>query len=191
MPDDLQTKPVAKPREAEKHPGGRPLKLIDDPDIEQRLLRYIRAGGYDWVACESAGIGRSTFYRWMQQGDEDEAAGRLTQFREFRDKVRQAHADSRLAAEIEVKRTNPDSWLRNGPGRTRPDAPGWTNSGDGNGADKPGTVVNVVVQPVWIEIRTALLNALEPFPEARAVVAQVLAQPGGSPGPDDPKADPD
>jgi hypothetical protein len=71
----------------QKHPGGRPLRLIEDPKIEQRVIEAIQMGAYAWVACEAAGIGRTTFYRWMQQGHEDEAAGQATQFREFRNKI--------------------------------------------------------------------------------------------------------
>ena len=38
-----------------------------------------------------------------------------------------ARAQARAAAEIEVRRDNPAFWLRVGPGRSRPGAPGWTD----------------------------------------------------------------
>ena len=58
-------------------------KLELEPEIEQRLLTYIRAGGYAWVAAESAGIGAPTFYRWMQQGKLDEDEGLRVLFEIF------------------------------------------------------------------------------------------------------------
>lgn len=36
------------------------------------------------------------------------------------------------------------------------------------------TVVNVLVSPAWITVRTVLLQALEPYPEARVAVARAL-----------------
>jgi hypothetical protein len=38
--------------------------------------------------------------------------------------------------------------------------------------DRP--VVNVLVSPQWVTIRSALLSALEPFPDARTAVARRL-----------------
>jgi len=37
------------------------------------------------------------------------------------------------------------------------------------------TTVNVLVSPEWVQLRTTILTALEPFPEARLHVAGVLA----------------
>lgn len=99
--------------------AGRPPKLT--AEIQTQITQLIRAGAYDWVAAESAGIGRSTFYRWMATG-EDGAEPYATFARE----VTIARAQARAAAEIEVRRDNPAFWLRVGPGRSRPGAPGWT-----------------------------------------------------------------
>jgi hypothetical protein len=41
-----------------------------------------------------------------------------------------------------------------------------------------GPQVNVLVAPEWREIRVTVLQALQPYPEARAAVAEVL-QDGG------------
>ena len=100
--------------------AGRPTKL--SPEVHQRIVAFIRAGSYAWVAAEAAGVSKTTFHRWLQRGAE-EARGR---YREFADDVRQAQAQARVAAETEVRRTNPVSWLRYGPGRERPGEPGWT-----------------------------------------------------------------
>jgi hypothetical protein len=98
--------------------GGRPPKLTDK--VEALIVASVRAGGFVWVAAQAAGVGQSTFHRWMSD--------QRPRFREFREKVEQARAQARLTAELEVKRTNPEFWLRVGPGRERPGEPGWTDS---------------------------------------------------------------
>lgn len=37
-----------------------------------------------------------------------------------------------------------------------------------------GTTINILVNPQWIELRTLILKALEPYPEARLRLAQAL-----------------
>ena len=45
---------------------------------------------------------------------------------------------------------------------------------------KEGTTVNILLNPQWIEIRTAMMDALADFPEARVAVAQrLMALEGG------------
>jgi len=39
--------------------------------------------------------------------------------------------------------------------------------------------VNILLSPQWAEIRRTILVALEPFPEARAAVAEVLVRGAG------------
>jgi hypothetical protein len=36
--------------------------------------------------------------------------------------------------------------------------------------------VNILINPQWIELRTRIVNALEPFPEAKAVVVRALEE---------------
>jgi len=99
----------------------RPTKLT--PEVHRTIVEYIRAGAYDHVAAQAAGIAPSTFRRWLERG----APGRPP-YRAFAADVAQARAQARVAAEIEVRRDHPLSWLRYGPGRERPGAPGWTQS---------------------------------------------------------------
>lgn len=93
---------------------GRPRK--DDEETTAKLLACIEGGAFAHVAASAAGIHRATFYRWMQ---EDEA---------FRDKVDAAAARARQKAEGRVFRDDPKAWLRYGPGKTRVDADGWTET---------------------------------------------------------------
>lgn len=99
--------------------AGRHTKLTQE--VQETICVYIRSGAYDWVAAEAAGISSSTFYRWMQEG-ERRSSGK---YRDFYEAVRQARAQARVAAEIEVRREQPARWLTKGPGRDRPGEPGW------------------------------------------------------------------
>lgn len=49
-------------------------------------------------------------------------------FREFREEIEQASREARVHAEIDVRKTKPLDWLLKGPGRNRPDDPGWSQS---------------------------------------------------------------
>lgn len=92
-------------------------KTLLTPETQAKIVSYIRAGAFDWVAARAAGIAQSTFYLWMK-GDTPRRA-------QFRDAVEEARAQARLAAEVEVRKRNPEFWLSRGPGKERPGQPGW------------------------------------------------------------------
>jgi hypothetical protein len=48
-------------------------------------------------------------------------------YRQFRQDVLGAQAEARATAEIQVYRENPLAWLGYGPGRSKPEVPGWTD----------------------------------------------------------------
>ena len=100
---------------------GRKTKL--NSEVQKGIVEAIQKGAFDWVATQSQGIGQSTFYRWLEAG----AQGNRYYW-EFWEDVQQARAQARKQAEIRVYEENPLSWLRLGPGRTRPGEPGWTES---------------------------------------------------------------
>ena len=53
---------------------GRPTRLT--ARVQERLVAALYHGNYFSVACEVAGIGRRTGYRWLKQGETDLSAGR-------------------------------------------------------------------------------------------------------------------
>src|SRR5437868_11753050 len=93
------------------------------PEIEERVLQFIRAGGYGWVAAEAAGVPRAAFDRWLARG----ARGGRQPHRRFYRNVTQALAQARMAAEAKVREQDPRFWLKHGPGRERSGHPGWSN----------------------------------------------------------------
>jgi hypothetical protein len=122
----------------------RPTKLT--PDIQQKIVSFIRQGSFDWVGAQAAGIDPATFRRWMAAGREGDS-----RYIEFVKAVDEARAQARMLAEIEVRQTNPLAWLRYGPGRERPGEPGWTElkqhevSGP-NGAPIPLEMIDRIVR---------------------------------------------
>jgi hypothetical protein len=92
------------------------------PETWKAIVEAIRAGAFDWVAAEAAGIGRRTFYDWLKRGESGDQ-----RFVRFLADVRQARAEARAGAEWAVHKRDPLAWLRLGPGREREDEPGWTS----------------------------------------------------------------
>src|SRR6516164_9462118 len=92
------------------------------PDLEQVVAAYIRAGGFPHVAAEAAGVPRAVFEGWLRRA---QAARPGAAYRRFADAVRLAQAQARLGAEIAALKDKPLDWLKAGPGKERPDAPGW------------------------------------------------------------------
>jgi hypothetical protein len=100
---------------------GRPLKLT--PDLTDRVVKAIRAGNYAEAACQAAGIGTSTFYRWMARGGEQPAS----EFGAFRAEVLRAEAEAEVHAVAIIRRAMADDWRaalayleRRHPARWRP-----------------------------------------------------------------------
>jgi hypothetical protein len=84
----------------------------------------IASGSYAEVAARANGVGTTTFYRWMQRGEEEETG----KYREFREAVKEAEAKSEVltvgriqqaaaggtwtAAAWYLERKYPDRWGR-------------------------------------------------------------------------------
>jgi hypothetical protein len=146
------------------------------PEVERAILAYIRAGGFPHVAAEAAGIPRAVFERWLRKGRGPRARDR---YRAFHAAVQQAQAQARLGAEVAALNDKPLDWLRSGPGRETPDSTGWT------GSVRPGPAqtgsASALSQPEVQALLAVLLKLLEPYPQARAAVAAVLADPPPTP----------
>jgi hypothetical protein len=142
------------------------------PELQQRICAFIRAGGFPRVAAEAAGVPAGVFERWLRRGKRRRAP---YCYRAFAEAVAQARAQARLAAELQVFDKRPLDWLKCGPGRETRTDPGWAS------APKPvpgGTAAGgLSQQPEVLAAFQRLLEALTPFPEARAAAAEVIAAP--------------
>ena len=141
------------------------------PAIEKIILAYVRAGGFPHVAAEAAGVSRELFDEWMRKGEGDKP---LKKYKRFAEAVRRAEAQARLGAEVAALKDKPMDWLKAGPGKETAAKPGWSALAKPRaGGDKPASPL---LDPAVQAFLRALLQALEPYPEARMAVAGVLTE---------------
>ena len=70
--------------------AGRPSKLT--PERKRRFIKALKAGSTREAACSYAGIGTSSFQRWMKKGQKEDKG----QYREFRVTVETVEAEVEL-----------------------------------------------------------------------------------------------
>jgi hypothetical protein len=137
--------------------------------LEAQIFGFVRAGGFPQVSAQAAGIGPNVLTAWLRQGRRPDAR---EPYRSFACGFDQAVAMSRLKAEIEVREKDPRFWLKHGPGRERPLAPGWTNPVKALASHEAHADPLVMLE--WNRLTQRLLTALEGFPEARKALAAAL-----------------
>ena len=96
------------------------------PEIQDKIVAFIRAGAYAHVAAQAAGVPQRTFYEWLERGEGRHPSRPPTpELEAFATAVRIAQAEARTEAEIRVFRTQPRYWLSH-VARTKPESEGWT-----------------------------------------------------------------
>src|SRR5436190_23199010 len=106
--------------------GGRPVGSIKlTPEAEARIVTYIEAGSFDYVAAEAVGIDARTFRDYIQRGlglhPTRASTPRLARFAR---RVMQARAQARAAREIQAAENHVTFWLTHA-ARSRPGREGW------------------------------------------------------------------
>jgi hypothetical protein len=139
--------------------------------LQEKIVAFIRAGGYPNVAAEAAGLPREVFARWRARGRRRDAP---LAYREFERAICEAEAHARLDTEVIVRKDKPLDWLKAGPGKDCADNPGWTNPG------KPRTTSadGADLEALWAKLLHLLgrcAEKLQDFPQARAALAAWLA----------------
>jgi hypothetical protein len=82
----------------------RPSKFSEE--VTERIVQAMRAGNYADAACQAAGIGTSTFYRWMSLG----AAEPASEHGAFREQVLRAEAEAEVHAVAIIRRAMAEDW---------------------------------------------------------------------------------
>lgn len=142
------------------------------PELQSRIVSFVRAGGYPQVAAEAAGVPRRFFEKWLRNGNRRQAQ---SLYRAFAAEVRTAAAQARLRAEIAIFDKRPLDWLKCGPGKETSRQPGWSAAPKAQTAARSAKD-NPLAHPACQRLFTDLLEALTPFPEARATVADHVLQ---------------
>jgi transposase len=82
----------------------RPTKLT--PELQERIVKAVRAGNYAEAAARANGIAPSTYYRWLQRGALNDAGA----YRDFSEAVRQAEAEAEVHAVAILRRAMGEDW---------------------------------------------------------------------------------
>ncbi len=77
------------------------------------MAEAIRRGDPPLVAARMAGVDRATFYRWLEQGQKDEAAGHYRDFRDTIERAQAAFQDDMLGviSSAAGTREQPKNWV--------------------------------------------------------------------------------
>jgi transposase len=132
------------------HVGGKVgRKVALTVEVADRIVQLLRAGNYVETAVAAAGIGRATFYEWLERGVPEGSAQADAPFRAFRERVDRAKAEGEArnvalivkaaatnwhAAAWMLERQYPDRWGR--PGTQRTGGGGAPQVGDGRPHDR-------------------------------------------------------
>lgn len=135
---------------------------------QSEICGFILSGSYPHVAAEAAGVPREVFDDWLKRGRSRKAAKR---YRAFRKAILQAEAQARLTAEVRTLNKDPLNWLKCGPGRDRPDAPGWGNPVRVTPSNDGG---HWLMNREFQDLVTLLMRVLQPYPEIRLAVVKEL-----------------
>lgn len=152
-------------------------KIKLTPDIQAQILAAIRAGGYPHVAAQAFGVPEETFTKWLDSGKRKNAKD---PFKGFVLAVESAKAQARLKAEMKAMEEDPRFWLKNGPGKERPDSPGWAAMVRPMVAGNTNTI-NLFTSPDFIQFMSTLRSVLAPFPDALHALTKALDNPQPEP----------
>lgn len=94
---------VKKPVTA-KHEMGRPDKLT--PEIQDRIVQYIRVGAFVETAASAAGISKVTLYDWMRRGSRQKHG----KFKDFLNAIEQAFSEATIADLARISSATDKDW---------------------------------------------------------------------------------
>jgi hypothetical protein len=126
----------------------------------------IKAGAFDDVAAQSAGVPLEIFRKWLAEGEraEGDPLCRLLLIG-----VREAQAQARFQLEMSLHEKDPKTWLLYGPGRQMAGRDGWAPAGK-------STHQTAGAEHSLMDLCAILVAALEEYPEARAAAARALRE---------------
>jgi len=112
-----------------KRPRGRPPGSSSlTRERYEKIIGLIRAGVFDYVAAEVAGVSSRALREWVARGEGRSKRPTSPKCRAFAKDFRQAKAEARALLEAKVYRDFPKWWLSHS-APSRKDRPGWTENG--------------------------------------------------------------
>ncbi len=83
---------------------GRPSKLT--PQVVAMVLAAIRCGASNRIACEGAGVGKSTLYQWLELARERPGS----EYAEFADQLTRARQEGRISRLAIIQKAAKMDW---------------------------------------------------------------------------------
>lgn len=150
-----------------RRPVGRPSKLTEK--AQETICEALRVGCYREAAARAAGIGHTTLYRWLEQGEADEERDEDSPHRAFREAVLAAEAWGEVDAVELIRKAarNPTTWQAAAWLLERKYADRW-------GRRERHTVESTVVADVEVVHSRAV--EVVPSADRREEVARILAE---------------
>lgn len=78
------------------------------PEVQDAIVKALLLGNYVETAVAYAGIGKNTFYTWMERGLSEETEDQL--YRDFRDAVEKAKASAEVKDVALIDKASQTSW---------------------------------------------------------------------------------
>jgi transposase len=75
-------------------------------ELQEMICNLIKRGVYIEVACEGVGIGKSTFYHWLQRGEKEKSGIYV----DFLDAIKKAEAEAHVMYLDIIRKAAPDCW---------------------------------------------------------------------------------
>lgn len=114
------------------------IGLLCTPERLEQIFDYMRKGVFPAVAVEATGIPADVFFEALAHGKEHVNSPYRTIYTTFL----MMQAQARAGAEMRVYEESPLAWLLHGPGRDRPNHPGWTRQSSVTGPN--GGAISVI-----------------------------------------------
>lgn len=102
--------------------AGRPYATSTQltPQLGDRIARYVKMGDRPFVAALLCDVPKRTFFRWMEQGEQDDLDELATIYADFRHKIEAAQGSAEHSAVMAIRRATIDRGLPAGePGTMR------------------------------------------------------------------------
>jgi transposase len=61
------------------------------PELQEKIIKYIKGGNYIVIACQAVGISEVTYYDWIKKGE----AGREP-YADYADAIKKARAEAEI-----------------------------------------------------------------------------------------------
>jgi transposase len=100
-----------KPPRCVSHSGAAGRKSILSESLTDDLVRLLAAGNYLEIALDAIGLGRSTFYEWLERGELDEGGAKKDEaYRKFRERIEKARAEGEARNVTVVAAAAAEDW---------------------------------------------------------------------------------